>query len=60
MSRKESKKDAGGERMTVLHNVARSLVSMVRSSGIRKDFVIDDDHGVPPFKPTNCKRAKSL
>ncbi len=31
--------------MTVLHNVARSLVSMVRSSGIRKDYMIDDNHG---------------
>jgi hypothetical protein len=39
----DSRKD--GERMTVLHNVARSLVSMVRSSGIRKDYMIDDDHG---------------
>jgi len=43
MSRNKSA--AGGERMTVLHNVARSLVSMVRSSGIRKDYMIDDDHG---------------
>ena len=31
--------------MTALHNVARSLVSMVRSSGIRKDYAIDEDHG---------------
>ena len=39
----DARKD--GERMTALHNVARSLVSMVRSSGIRKDYSIDDDHG---------------
>ena len=39
----DSRKD--GERMTALHNVARSLVSMVRSSGIRKDYAIDEDHG---------------
>ena len=40
----------GGERKTVLHNVARSLVSMVRSSGIRKDYIVHDDHGaVLPF-----------
>ena len=25
--------------------VARSLVSMIRSSGIRKDYIIDDAHG---------------
>ena len=33
---------AGGDtRMPVLHSVVRSLVSMVRSSGIRRDYMLD-------------------
>ena len=44
---------SGGERKTVLHNVARSLVSMVRGSGIRKDYFVEDEHGA--FLPSECK-----
>lgn len=29
----------------MIHNVARSLVSLVRGSGIRKDYNVDDNHG---------------
>ena len=37
---------AGGDsRMPVLHSVVRSLVSMVRSSGIRRDYMLDQGGG---------------
>ena len=32
----------------MLNNVARSLVSLVRGSGIRKDYNVDDSHGATP------------
>ena len=30
----------------MLNNVARSLVSLVRGSGIRKDYIVDDSHEI--------------
>ena len=32
--------------VTMLNNVARSLVSLVRGSGIRKDYNVDDSHEI--------------
>jgi len=46
--------------VTMLNNVARSLVSLVRGSGIRKDYNVDDSHGVPPNLDVHRREAREL
>lgn len=52
---------AGGDtRMPVLHSVVRSLVSMVRSSGIRRDYMIDQRGGCAQSAVRFTMRARGF